>query len=72
MFDEGRKDLLESESELLSLVRGRVSEDFSITIMRSGDRWIVSQSNRQLSRVPEMGRGENFDQAWNMAGVFSA
>ncbi len=71
MFQEAGAELLEGERELLSLVRGMGCSDFSVTIMRAGDRWIVSQSNRERSLMPELGKGDHFEQAWRAAGVFS-
>lgn len=62
-------DTRDVEAKLLSLLRGSFSDDFTLSISRTGRKWRVMQTNRASGKiVPEFGTGSSFQDAWQRAG----
>ncbi len=54
-----------AEQEVLGLLRGEEDEEFTLTISRRGDHWVVGVTTSKVPGPPGQGDGANFAEAWH-------
>lgn len=54
-----------SEHELLALLRDGSAEDFSLTISRKGERWVVARLEGSAETSSRVALGDTFGEAWS-------
>ena len=58
-------DREQAEEQVLALLRGEDDDEFTLTVSRQGDHWVVALGTPKVRGEPGQGDGATFAEAWH-------